>query len=238
LLDYYINQNRKEQHINFNPESHSFQSQDQQEIDEFVDNYQKIRFNSLSHDHPDHKEKSKEKEKKSDEYTVIKFNNQQPGKDIFDNSNKGKNSSRSIDPNRTIIKICNSTELNQERLNKMRILNNLNKNSDITILKNQRNNFKSDKNVLYDVKNGNVDAFGKPVKIGNDLSKERKGYPTIFDHKEPRTKEGPKLVNINVVKTNEQKDQNVEVEKAKKFEEYMKMLKYNNLDLNRRAKVK
>jgi hypothetical protein len=62
LIDYYISQNKKEQHLQFNPDNHSFKGN--KDCQEFVENYEKIRFNSLSHDHPDYKGKSGLKKKK------------------------------------------------------------------------------------------------------------------------------------------------------------------------------
>lgn len=53
LIDYYITQNNREQNLQLNAES----LVGQKEFEEFVDNYDKIRLNNLSNDHPDFKGK-------------------------------------------------------------------------------------------------------------------------------------------------------------------------------------
>jgi len=169
LIDHFMNQNKIEQNLQFNPDSHSFKGN--KDLDEFINN-EKIRFNHLSHDHPNYKEKGKEENKKEEEYVVYKF-----GGEI----KKSNNLSHSVDPNRTIIKIYNSGDSNQERVNKMKMLNNLNKSSLIELNQQDKpnnNNVNRLRNSAVNVNND--DLFGKPYKITKELSKERKGYPLVI----------------------------------------------------------
>ncbi len=89
-------------------------------------------------------------------------------------------SAQSVDPNRTIIKIFNAKDSEEDCFKKIRIINNLNKNGNLDVISKYNLPTKQDKNYLGELKIDKNedqlrDLFGKPAKIKVEPSKEIKG---------------------------------------------------------------
>ena len=238
LIDYYLGQNKKEHNQQLDHTSQYCSK----EFDEFVINYDKIRLNSLSPDNPNYKSIASEGSVrknpiKNEDYTVMKFNHDN---NKYDKLKDIRKSSQSIDLNKTVIKVFNSIDVNQDRLNKLKILNNLNKNS----FPDAKSRFvvpNTDSFVLKTKPKDADDIFGKLVTIKKDPSKEKKIIKDNCNNVKKKEK-------LNTQKsephsdTNKKNDEKVENETKNQqnsnVEEYLKLMKKNNINLRRRAKVK
>lgn len=119
----------------------------------------------------------------------MKFNNEKSSYDKL-KMNHLSRSAHSVDPNKTIIKIFNTKDNQEDSFKKIKILNNLNKNSNLDVISKYHIPTGQDKRYIEDYKmdtntNEVKDIFGKPAKIKVDLSKEiKRNTKLINDLKE------------------------------------------------------
>jgi len=110
-------------------------------------------------------------------------------------------SAQSVDPNRTIIRIFNAKDSQEDSFKKIRIINNLNKNSNLDVISKYNLPTKQDKNYFDEVNSSKnddqlKDFFGKPAKIRVDPSKEIKGnLKLINDLKDNKNRHEKESIN-------------------------------------------